>query len=230
MQKLIITALLKLVIVTSFSQTVLWENRPFQLIHTKHEIVDINGAKVLRLERDLASLPFDANNVESTVDLPTFAKLRARDIENGIIEVKMMSQVMQNSPYSQARGFIGIAFRVDSNEHFECIYLRPANGRVEDQLRRNRSVQYFAYPGYTFSRLRKDANGMYETYADIGLDEWIDVKIEFQGRKARLYINGQQHPSFVVNEMLGKTQKGSIGLWVDIGTIGYFKDLKITEL
>jgi hypothetical protein len=177
MQKSIGTAFLNLVMVTCFSQNLQWENRSFRLINTKHEIVEINGAKVLRLERDLASLPFDANNVESTVDLPTFAKLSDTHIENAIIEVKVKSTLMDPSPFSQARGFIGIAFRIDSNEHFECIYLRPANGRAEDQLRRNRTVQYFAYPGYTFSRLRKEANGIYETYADIGLNEWIDVKI-----------------------------------------------------
>jgi hypothetical protein len=29
--------------------------------------------------------------------------------------------------------------------------------------------------------------------------------------------------------MLGTTKKGSIGLYVDIATIGYFKDLKVTK-
>jgi hypothetical protein len=29
--------------------------------------------------------------------------------------------------------------------------------------------------------------------------------------------------------MLGKNKKGAIGLYVDIGTIGYFKDLKVTK-
>jgi hypothetical protein len=28
---------------------------------------------------------------------------------------------------------------------------------------------------------------------------------------------------------LGKTKKGYVGLYVDIGTIGYFKDLKVTK-
>jgi hypothetical protein len=29
--------------------------------------------------------------------------------------------------------------------------------------------------------------------------------------------------------MLGKNKTGGVGLYVDIGTIGYFKDLKITR-
>lgn len=227
---LITTIAINFIITTCHSQIFKWENRSFQLVNTKHEIVDIKGKKVLKLERDLASLPFDDKNIESSVDLPTFAKLTNTDIKNGVIEVKVMSKIMENSPFPQARGFIGIGFRISDKNHFEGIYLRPANGRIEDQLRRNHTIQYFAYPGYTFSRLRKEANGIYETYADIGLDEWIDVEIEFIDKKAKLYINNQQYPSFIVNEMLGKTNSGSIGLWVEIGTIGFFKDLKVTPL
>lgn len=33
----------------------------------------------------------------------------------------------------------------------------------------------------------------------------------------------------IVDKMLGKTRYGAIGLWVDIATIGYFKDLRITR-
>ena len=202
----------------------------FSLQNVKGSIVKLEGNEVLMLERDLKALPFDEKNLESTVDQPTFAKLVDADINNGIVEVKIMSKIMENSPFKESRGFIGLAFRIDSNNHFEGIYLRPANGRAEDQLRRNHTVQYFAYPGYTFSKLRKEANGIYETYADIGLNEWIDVKIEFRDKKATLYLNNQQYPSFIVNKMLGDTKSGSIGLWVEIGTVGYFKDLKIKSL
>jgi hypothetical protein len=213
-----------------YPQKVKWDNKVFELINTKHELVKINGKQVIKLERDLNRLPFDEKNLEATVDQPTFAKLVDTDIKNGIIEVKVMSKIMENSPFKEARGFIGVGFRIDSNNHFEGIYLRPANGRAEDQLRRNHTVQYFAYPGYTFSKLRKEANGVYETYADIGLNEWIDIKIEFLDKKAMLYINNQQYPSFIVNKMLGNTVSGSIGLWVEVGTVGYFKDLKVRSL
>jgi hypothetical protein len=230
MKNILPAILLNLVFTIGYAQQVKWQKHSFEMVNTKHELVDINGSNVLKLERDLISLPFDEKNIESTVDQPTFAKLIGADIQNGIIQVKVMSEIMENSSFKDARGFIGIGFRIDSNNHFECIYLRPANGRSEDQLRRNHTVQYFAYPGYTFSKLRKEANGIYETYADIGLNEWIDLKIEFQEKKATLYINNQQYPSFIVNKILGNTISGSIGLWVEVGTVGYFKDLKITTL
>ena len=39
----------------------------------------------------------------------------------------------------------------------EGIYVRPTNARADDRLRRNRSTQYFSYPGYDFDRLRREA-------------------------------------------------------------------------
>jgi hypothetical protein len=44
-----------------------------------------------------------------------------------------------------------------------------------------------------------------------------------------MFINDMKYSSFVVGKMLGKNKKGAIGLYVDIGTIGYFKDLKVTK-
>jgi len=84
-----------------------------------------------------------------------------------------------------ARGFLGIAFCIDeNNEHFESLYIRPTNGRDENQLRRNRSTQYFSYPDYKFDRFRTESPGEYESYADMGLDECIDLKIKVAGEHA----------------------------------------------
>ena len=165
----------------------------------------------------------------STVDEPTYVKLKDVNFENGIIEVKVLSRLLKNAP-ELARGFIGIAFRIDDNDtRFQSIYLRPTNGRAENQFRRNHTVQYFSYPDYKFNRLRKEFPETYETYADIGLDEWITLRLEINDRKVKLYINNQKHPSFVVEEIKGDVRNGSIALWVDIGTEGYFKDLKIVK-
>lgn len=157
------------------------------------------------------------------VDEPTFARLVGSNFKDGIIEVKVLSRLLPDAP-AFARGFIGVAFRIDdSNTKFECMYIRPTNGRVEDQLRRNRTTQYFSYPDFKFDRLRKESPGEYESYVDIGLNEWIDLKIEVQGAKAKLYVNGSKHPVLVVNDLKhGADASGAIGLWVDVGTEGYF--------
>ncbi|MHC5228203.1 hypothetical protein ACYSNW_07995 [Enterococcus sp. LJL99] len=176
--------------------------------------------EVLRLSKDPAIVADDE---------ATYAKLRANEFKNGTIEVKVLSRLLADAP-DHARGFIGIAFRVDeSDEHFEAIYLRPTNGRCEDQVRRNRSIQYFSYPNYKYDRFRDECPGMYETYVDIALNEWIDIKIEVKEQQAKLYVNHAINPSMIVNDLkLGANVTGGIGLWVDVGTEGFFKELKIT--
>lgn len=209
------------------AQILLFEGKEFEISNVKASMVQLNGEEVLRVERDLESLPFDPNKMGNTVDEPTFVKLKGVNLENGTVEVKFLSRLLPTAP-PFARGFIGLAFRVNAdNSAFESIYLRPTNGRADDQFRRNHTIQYFAYPEYKFDRLRAESKGEYETYADIGLDEWITIRIEFKDKSATLYLNDQKAPAFLVKELLGSTTSGSIGLWVDIGTEGFFKDLKI---
>jgi hypothetical protein len=159
----------------------------------------------------------------------TFAKLKGIVFTNGTIEVKLLSKLLSNAS-ATARGFIGVAFRIDSsNEKYECIYIRPTNGRADDQIRRNHSVQYASSPDYHFDRLRKESPEKYESYADMGLNEWVTLKIEVEGEKARLYLNGNKQPCLIVNDLKhGANFSGGIGLWVDGGTDGYFADVKIT--
>lgn len=216
---------------TMSAQTIQFENKQFEISNVTSSVVDFKGEKVLKIERDLTKIPFDVNHLENTVDEPTFVKLSNENIENGIIEVKVLSQIQNPSPFEFAQGFIGLAFNInDDNSAFEAVYLRPKVGRSEIQCHRNHSVQYYAYPDFKFEKLRKEEfKGQYETYADVGLNEWITFRLELKNEKIFLYINNQKFPSFIVNERKGKMKSGSIGLWVDIGTIGYFKDLKITK-
>ena len=214
----------------SVGQKLTLKNHTFALKNVTGTVTKLNGENVLKIERDLKALPFDAKNLEATVDEPTYAKLTNLDFENGIIEVKVLSQIQDPSPFESAQGFIGIAFRITENDSaFESIYLRPKVGRSDNQAFRNHAVQYFAYPDYKFNKLRKEAAGMYETSAPVNINEWITMRIEVNGNKAYLFINDANYSTFVVQTMKGKTTSGSIALWVDIGTIGYFKDLKVTK-
>ena len=130
-----------------------------------------------------------------------------------------------------ARGFIGVAFRInDSNTKFECIYLRPVNARVDDQVRRNHSIQYYSFPDYKFDRFRKESPERYESYADMEMNKWITIRIEVKDAQAKLFINNNQQPSLIVNDLKhGANATGSIALWVETGTEGFFKDLNVTK-
>jgi hypothetical protein len=164
------------------------------------------------------------------VDEPTFVRIKNASFTDGTIEVNVLSKLLPNASES-ARGFIGIAFRInDNNSKFECIYIRPTNGRADDQIRRNHSIQYFSYPDYKFPRLRKESPEKYESYADMGLNEWIKMKVVVKGTQAKLYLNDNPQPALIVNDLKhGADLSGGIGLFVDVGTEGYFTDLKIMK-
>jgi hypothetical protein len=164
------------------------------------------------------------------VDEPTFVRIKGVEFTNGTIEVKVLSRLLPTAPQF-SWGFIGLAFRVnENNSKYESIYIRPTNGRAEDQVRRNHSIQYYSYPDHKFDRLRKEAPEAYESYSDMALNEWITMKVVVNGQQAKLFLNDNKQPSLVVNDLkLGADASGGIGLWVDIGTEGYFSDLKITK-
>ncbi|WP_319995314.1 hypothetical protein [Trichococcus shcherbakoviae] len=181
--------------------------------------LDFEGTEVLRVTKDPKIEAFDE---------PTYARVIGTNFKNGTIEVKVLSRLLPDAP-EFARGFLGIAFRIDeNNERFESLYIRPTNGRNENQLRRNRSTQYFSYPDYKFDRFRAESPGEYESYADIGLDEWINLKVKVDGEHAELYVNNSKYPVLVVNDLKhGPDMEGAIALWVEEGTEGFFKDLKV---
>ncbi|HLO81398.1 MAG TPA: hypothetical protein VK166_10585 [Chitinophagaceae bacterium] len=204
----------------------------FELHNVTGSIIKFEGQNVLKIERDLIALPFDANRLEATVDEPHYAKVAGLDdFENGTIEVKMYSQIQNPSPFPAAAGFIGVFFRIAENDSaFESIYLRPKVGRAGNQLFRNHAVQYFSYPHAKFETLRKNfPPGAYEGSAPVALKEWITMRVEVNGETAEMFINNMKYSSFIVDKMLGKIKKGGVGLYVDIATIGYFKDLKVTR-
>jgi len=201
-----------------FAQTIGFDRSNLEANRVYMSIEKMNDKKVVKVVKD---------STQTGADLPTFVKIKGIDFKDGIIEIKVLSRLLKTAPAS-ARGFIGVAFHIDEqNSKFEGIYLRPTNGRAEDQLRRNHSIQYFSYPDYDFDRLRKEAGGVYESYADMGLNEWITMRIEIKGKQAKLFLNNNKQPSLIVNDLkLGDNVSGAIGLWVDGGTEGYFKDLK----
>jgi hypothetical protein len=183
-------------------------------------ITKLDGKEVVKVSKD---------STIKEADEPTFVRIKDVDFKEGVIEVKVLSRLLPNASPTD-RGFIGLAFRInESNSKFESIYIRPTNGRADDQVRRNHSIQYFSFPDYKFSRLRKENPEMYESYADMGLNEWITMKIVVKGNQAKLYLNNNQQPSLIVNDLkLGATASGGIGLFVDVGTEGYFRDLNVS--
>ena len=156
----------------------------------------------------------------------SYALIKDAVFRDGAIEVDLAGQPAAGSS-AEARGFIGIAFRVQNDGRYEYIYLRPTNGRADDQVRRNHSTQYSSHPDFDFARSRREAPEKYESYVDLQPGVWTKYKIEVEGRKARLYVHGADQPCLIVNDLKLDAGKGGIALWVGPGTEGYFSNLKI---
>ncbi|WP_138485172.1 hypothetical protein [Dyadobacter bucti] len=203
------------------AQSVKLDLERLEPVQASMSIQSIAGKQALRVLKD---------TLVKKVDEPTFVKLKGFDFHSGIIEVKVLSRLLKNAP-EYARGFIGVAFRIDEqNSKYESIYIRPTNGRAQDQVRRNHSIQYYSYPDYKFDVLRKQAPEKYESYADMELNKWITLRIEVKGANAKLFIDGNTQPSLVVNDLkLGPNASGGVALWVEVGTEGFFTDLKILK-
>jgi hypothetical protein len=161
----------------------------------------------------------DAINGES------YAILNSIVFENGSLEVDLAGQPGPGAT-ATARGFVGLAFRLNSGQ-YEYIYLRPTNGRAEDQIRRNHSTQYGAHPGYDFDRMRKEFPEKYESYVDLEPGVWTHVRIEVSGSRARLFVHRAGQPCLIVNDLKFPVRPGAVALWVGPGTEAHFANLQI---
>ncbi|MBK8849748.1 MAG: hypothetical protein IPN73_06250 [Saprospiraceae bacterium] len=197
-------------------------------LNKDNKLIPVNAEMSLEKYNGVKSLKVVDAGVDTSLK---FIKILDSDFKDGIIELELSGKPGLNA-YEQARGFVGIAFRInDDNSKFECIYLRPGNARADDQVRRNHSVQYISYPEFPWHKLRKEFPKMYESYVDLVPGEWTKVKIAVRDDKARLYVHGQSQPTLIVNDLkLGKDASGSIGLWIGPGTEAHFSNLKVTYL
>jgi hypothetical protein len=148
---------------------------------------------------------------------------------NGTIEVDVAGKPGAGAP-GDARGFVGVGFRLTADAaKYECVYIRPTNGRADDQLRRNHSTQYISVPDYEWLRLRTESPGKYESYVDLVPGEWTRLRIEVSGVTMRLYVNNASQPTLIVHDLkLGDTADG-IALWIGVGTEAHFANLRIAE-
>ena len=184
-------------------------------------VVTYHGRPGIRLESTAnAAMAMDSMSMAQQRDM--LAILDGSDLRDGTIEIDVAGAPHAGSSPG-ARGFIGIAFRVAaSGDQSEVFYLRPTNGRADDQLRRNHSVQYISNPDYPWQRLRSESPGVYESYVDLEPGEWTRMKIVISGTTARLYVNGANQPCLIVSDLKRGAVSGRIGLWANSETDAYF--------
>lgn len=187
------------------------------LRHVDAELVTYRGRHAVRL----------VEKEEPTAYDHTIAILTDSDFRDGVIEAEIAGTPRKDAPQDM-RGFVGLAFHLQSNgPRFECFFVRPTNGRADDQLRRNHSTQYISYPDFPWYRLREDAPGVYESYTDLVPGAWTPIRIVVSGIQAQLYVNHAEQPCLVVNDLKLGTTRGQIALWIGSGTEAYFSNVVV---
>lgn len=180
-----------------------------ELYNVEAELVTYRGRRAVRL-------------VEEEEPAPSIAILAGSDFQDGVIETEISGAPLPDAP-QEMRGFVGIAFRVGpQGSRFECFYLRPTNGRADEQLRRNHATQYISHPEFPWYRLREETPGVYESYTDLVPGAWTPIKIVVSGVRAQLYVNGAEQPCLVVNDLKLGEARGQIALWIGAGTEAHF--------
>lgn len=167
---------------------------------------------------------------ENATDQEMWVELVGTNFADGRIDIDVAGARRKGyatDNVSAFKGFIGVSFRVrgDTAERF---YLRTENARLDDQVFRNRTTQYEAPPDATWQVLRRDAPGMYESYADVDAGAWTHLTIDVSGRTARLFVNGASQPALVVTDLKHGSSRGALALWTRISADAYFADLRIT--
>ncbi len=193
------------------------------------EPATLQGKKGLRVTMSEDALRrFERMTAEERERLEQLAAIDGLEFANGVIEAEIVGAPAPGA-FEGARGFVGIAFRLQNDmKAYDAFYLRPTNGRADDQERRNHAAQYVSHPDWPWFRLRKETPSKYESYVDLMPGVWTNVKIEVRGERARLYVHGQEQPTLIVNDLKSGAQgKGGVGLWVGPGTIAHFRSLSV---
>jgi hypothetical protein len=190
-----------------------------EVLNGHTELVTYRGVRAVKL----VPAPETAGKDEDMLAL-----LDRPDFRDGTIQLDVAGAPRRGMP-PDSLGFIGVSFRTGAHGAWsEVFYLRPTNGRADDQLRRNHAVQYASDPDFPWYRLRKESPGVYESYADMEAGAWTSMRIEVAGTQARLYVNGASQPCLVVHDLKHGDRPGRIALWAHVETDAYFGPITVT--
>lgn len=180
------------------------------------ELRALNREMQLVSNDSLAYLRISENEKEGIIWLPL------KEFREGTIEVVMRGKdVLQQS-------FIGLLFHGMNDSTYDAVYCRPFNFFAKDSVKRIHAIQYISHPIYTWEKLRKERNAVFEKEIINPPDpnDWFTMKLVIDDLTVQAYINNAKFPSLTV-EKLNIRMTGKIGLFMGAGSGGDFKKVKI---
>lgn len=146
------------------------------------------------------------------------------EFKNGTLEIEMRGKdVFQ-------RSFIGIAFHGLNDSVYDAVYCRPFNFFAKDSVRKIHAIQYISHPVFTWEKLRRDSNAIFEKQLMYPPDPngWFTMKLVIEGAVVKAFVNGEEMPSLIVEKLTTRTS-GKIGLFTGDSSGGDFKKITIAQ-
>jgi len=133
--------------------------------------------------------------------------------KDGIIEADLAWSGKQG-------GYLGIAFRIKDEHHYEVVYFRPeSSGTIN-------AIQYMPEKKAEFNWWDYESN-KYQAKTTLPLHSWFHVKVVVQGSKLTVFVNHHTIPDFVYIHLDGSLQSGSVGFWLGNTEVGAYKNLVV---
>lgn len=125
--------------------------------------------------------------------------------------------------------FVGIAFHGQNDSTYDAVYLRPFHFYAEDEVSRERMIQFISLPEFTWRKLRAEYPGRFESHISPppNPNAWVHMRIEVTRESITTFINDSTSPCLVVYP-LEPLPLGKVGFYVADTSGGDFANLVIT--
>jgi len=157
------------------------------------------------------------------------ALLKGSSFKDGAIEVELAGKPFRGiiRPRPAALSASPFASRAAASK-YECIYLRPTNGRADDiccgATTRRSTPRTRVGLGTPAPRV---AGRLMNRTSISKAGAWTRYKIVVKGRRAELYVHDAAQPCLIVKDLKLGDAAGAVALWVGPGTEAYFTNLKV---
>jgi len=148
-----------------------------------------------------------------TDNFTPLAYVKGFQFKDGIIEADLASP--------NGGGFIGLAFRIKDERHYETVYFRPSSSHTSEAMqympRIKGEFNYWKYQDHE-----------HQAYARIPFKKWFHVKLVIKGIILNVFVNDMENPIFTYNNLDSSLDNGSVGFWLG-GVSGAYKNLMIKD-
>ncbi|NIN70436.1 MAG: hypothetical protein GTO46_00595 [Gemmatimonadetes bacterium] len=134
------------------------------------------------------------------------------ELEDGVVEVDVA--------VNGSRSYPGIIFRMQSEENYERLYIRPHRSPLYPD-----AVQYTPVINRVAGWQLYNGEG-FTAGAEIPENEWLHLKLEYKGSQARFYLTDMEEPSLVVHELKHGVSRGGVGVLGPADGTACFSDFR----